>query len=130
MGMKRLIAVAGVALATLVACEPSPLPTPPPFTLPPLPVIVPISQCKDVFPDGYTRPVPTGKPIFFLPALAGVRKIMWLDRHCDKWWIGPYDPAHPLTACAYRPDLGDRYYADPDQAMFVAPAPQACPQGA
>ena len=123
--MKR--AIGSVAL-TLAACNPTgPPPPPPPIVLPPLPVIQPISKCKDVFPEGVTRPIPTGKPIVLLLSTPTERRIMWLDRSCNKWYIGPYDPAHAPYFCWYRPDLGDRYYANWDQDMAVGTPPQACP---
>jgi hypothetical protein len=120
MGMKRLLLLVAAAVVLLTACPPPITPHPPP--------VYPISQCKEAFPDGYTRPVPTNHNIILRPALPGVRVIIWLDRHCDHYVVGPYDPAHPFNACDYRPDLGDRYYANWDQAMFVGTPPQACPQ--
>lgn len=117
--MKRLVALVALAVGLLTAC-------PPPITPHP-PRVYPISQCTEEFPDGYTRPVPTNHDIIIRTALPGVRVIIWLDRHCDHWVIGPYDPAHPITACDYRADLGDRYYSERDS--FVATPPQACPQG-
>jgi len=127
MALRAFIGALGfTAIFTVGACEPGITPPPPP-PVPVLPPVTPISQCKDVFPDTYTRPVPTGRPIFLLPSTKDQRKIMWLDRSCNYWYVGPYDPAHAPYFCWYRPDLGDRYYANYDQAMFVGVPPQACP---
>jgi hypothetical protein len=122
--MRARTFAAGAAVTLLLGCEPGTAP-PPPLPLPPLPVITPVSQCKQVFPSGYTRPVPTDHDIIILTALPGVRRILWLDRHCDHYVIGPYDPTHPYTACKYRPQDGDRYYSEDDS--FVAEPPQGCP---
>ena len=121
----RLFAV-GLVVAALLGCEPGPGAGPPPI-IPNPPPVVPISQCKDVFPDTYTRPVPVGRPIYFLPATSDERKIMWLDRSCNYWYVGPYDPPRAPAFCAYRADLGDRYYASYDQGMFVGTPPLSCP---
>jgi hypothetical protein len=121
--MKRWLAIGAIVLA---ACEPGTAP-PPPITLPPLPPVAPVSQCKEVFPSGYTRPIQTNHQWIIYSSLPGQRVIRWLLRTCDKWIQGPYDPAHPELWCAYRPDLGDRYYSERDG--FVATPPQACPQG-
>ena len=118
MAMKRLIALGALAVSGLTACPPPITPHPPP--------VYPISQCTEVFPDGYTRPVKTNHPWLLLSALPGVRVIRWLDRHCDKWVQGPYDPTNPWTACSYRPQEGDRYYSEIDG--FVSYPPVGCPQ--
>lgn len=119
--MAAVVIVGAVLLFVLTSCEPG---GPPPI-IPNPPPVVPISQCTEVFPAGYTRPVQTNHRWLIYPALPGVRVIRWLDRHCDKWIQGPYDPAHPFTACNYRPQEGDRYYSEQDS--FVATPPLGCP---
>lgn len=104
-------------------------PPPPAIGPPALPPVTPISQCTEVFPTGgpagFTRPVPTNHPITILPAVAGQRIIIWLDRHCDRFFLGPIDYTHGPTWCRYHPESGDRYYSNQDG--FIDIIPRACP---
>ena len=120
--MRRVIVAVIAAVTCLTACPPPITPHPPPVT--------PISQCKDVFPvnkGGFTRPLPTNKPIFILGAPEDYtgQKIIWLDRNCNYYYLGALDYRYPGTDwCRFRPDAGDRLYSA--QNGFIIPIPRPC----
>lgn len=112
----------------LAACGPPPTPNPPPVTK--------INQCPElpVNEGGYTRPVPTNHPITTLPVASDntARIIMWINRTCDRYYIGPIDYSKVPGFCWYRPDIGDWYVGDANNgtiSLWLGPLPQSCGDG-
>ena len=122
-------AVITVVVLGLAACgPPPPIPTPPPVTW--------INQCPELptNPGGFTRPVPTNHRIQFLPVASDYtgRLIMWINRTCDAYFVGPLDYGRAPGLCWYRPDLGDRYVGDVNNgtaSLWIGPLPRSCGDG-
>ena len=124
------VALVGGALLMTAVVATCTQPDPPPVKPPTPPPVSSVSRCTEVFPindGGYTRPTPTNHPIIILSALPDYSgpKVLWLDRNCGVFYLGPLDYRYPNTDwCEFHPELGDRIYSG--QNTFIIPIPAPC----